>query len=295
MAAHGLLTLEDLRAHGMGRVAVQHAVTGGELLRLARGLFAVAGSPDTEVRRALAATLALRGALSHRSSAAWWGLPGFDLEPLHVVRLRPGSSDRSPLAVLHRPVKLHAHHVTRWRSVTLTTPARTLFDLAGTAHPKLVERTYETMWSRGLITPPLMDRMLEELRGRGRPGIQLMRRLIDDRRHLTQPTGSRLERRFEVLNERAGIPPLRRQINVGDADGWVGRMDFVGETRALVVEVDSEMHHAALLDTRRDESLTARLEDAGWHVLRVREDDLWNRSTSVVDRLQRAWWNAPPR
>ena len=72
-------------------------------------------------------------------------------------------------------------------------------------------------------------------------------------------------------------------------------MDFVGEERALVVEVDSELHHAALLDTRRDESRTQRLEAAGWHVLRVREDELWHRSTQVVDRLERAWRNAPPR
>ncbi len=258
-------------------------------------MFAVAGSPDTEVRRALAATIALRGALSHRSAPAWWGIPGFDLEPLHVMRLRPGSSDHSPLGVLHRPVRLLPHHLTEWRGVNLTTPARTLFDLAGTVPPGLVERTYDTMWSRGLITPRLMDRTLDELRGRGRPGIQLMRQLIDERRHLVQPTGSRLERRFEVLNERAGIPMLRRQINVGDDDGWIGRLDFVGKERALVVEIDSELHHAALLDTRRDESITLRLELAGWNVLRLREDDLWNRSTRTVDQLRTAWWAAPPR
>ncbi len=176
----------------------------------------------------------------------------------------------------------------------MTRPARTLFDLASVEHPARVERAYDTMWSRGLVNQRLMERTLGELEGRGRHGIVVMRRLIDDRRGREQPTGSRLERRFEVLNERAGIPLLRRQIEVGD-DEWIGRMDFVGDERALVVEIDSEIHHAALLDVRRDESITARLEEAGWHVLRLREDDVWNRGGWTVDQLRDAWWAAPPR
>ena len=279
----------------MGRSAVGHAVAGGELVRRASGIFVVAGSPDTVQQRAVLATLTLRGALSHQCATGWWELPGFDVDPLQVMRFRPGSSKRSSLARLHRPVRLLPHHLTEWRGVPVTRPARTLFDLAAVDDPKRVERTYDTMWSRGLVNPGLMDRTLTELQGRGRPGIQLMRRLIDARRGLVQPTGSRLERRFEALNERASIPRLRRQIEVGDDDGWIGRMDFVGRERALVVEVDSEIHHAALLDVQRDRSVTRRLEAAGWHVLRLREDDLWNRGNWVVDQLERAWWAAPPR
>lgn len=293
-AHHGVLTSQDLAAHGMSRSAVEHAVRGGELIRRARGVFVVAGSPDTVEQRAVVATIALRGGLSHQCASGWWGLPGFQTTPLHVTRFRPGSSKRSPLARLHRPVRLMPQHLTEWRGVPVTRPARTLFDLAAVDNAARVERTYDTMWSRGLVNPQLMDRTLRELQGRGRPGIQLMRRLIDARRGLQQPTGSRLERRFEHLNERASIPMLRRQVEVGD-DDWVGRMDFVGSERALVVEVDSDIHHAALLDVQRDASVTRRLEAAGWHMLRLREDDLWNRGAWVVDQLERAWWAAPRR
>ena len=293
-ARHGVLTCEDLAAHGLTRSAIEHAVAGGEIVRVARGLFVVAGSPDTEEQRALVATLALRGGLSHQCATGWWGLPGFGVRPLQVMRFRPGSSKRSPLAQLHRPVRLLPHHLTEWRGVAVTRPARTLFDLAAVDNPGRVERTYDTMWSRGLINPALMDRMLGELQGRGRPGIQLMRQLIEARRGIEQPTGSRLERRFEHLARRAMIPQLRRQVDVGD-DDWVGRMDFVGSERALVVEVDSALHHAALLDVRRDESVTRRLEASGWLVLRLSEDDLWNRGAWVVEQLERAWWAAPRR
>lgn len=291
---HGVLARSDLTQHGMGRSAVQHAVTRGDLRRVAQGVFVVAGSADTVEQRALAATLSLRGALSHRCATGWFGIPGWGETPLEVMRLRPGSTKHSPLATLHRTVRLLPQHVTEWRGVLVTRPARTLFDLASVEHPARVERAYDTMWSRGLVTQSVMERTLGELEGRGRHGIVLMRRLIDERRDREQPTGSRLERRFEVLNERAGIPLLRRQVDVGDGE-WIGRMDFVGDERALVVEIDSEIHHAALLDTQRDESVTARLEAAGWHVLRLREDDIWNRSRWTVDQVRAAWWAAPPR
>jgi len=291
--AHGVLTLADLRAHGLSAAAVDHALRRGDLVRLAQGVFAIAGSPDTVERRALAATIALRGSLSHTTAAAWWLLPGFKVEPLHLVRFRPGSTEESPLATLHRPVRLLDDHLTTWRDVPVTRPARTLFDLAAVLPADQVERTYDTMWSRGLVTNAAMATALEQLAGRGRPGIQLMRALIEARAHLQQPTGSRLERRFEVLNDRAGIPKLRRQVDVGDDEAWIGRMDFVGKERRLIVEIDSALHHAALLDTRRDAERTTRLEAAGWHVQRFTEDDLWFDGRRVVRELRQAWWAAP--
>ena len=294
-AGHGLLTATDLRTHGVSRHGVQHALDRGDLVRVAPGLFAVTGAPRTDTQRALIATHSPSGALSHRSSGAWWGLPKLELEPFHVVRLRPGSTTRSSCDVLHQPTRLTQAHLTNWRDVPVTRPGRTLFDLAATEHPKLVERTYDTMWSRGLITPEGMDRLLVELSGRGCTGVVLMRELIGARRHLEQPTGSRLEQRFEVLNDRAGIPMLRRQVQLGDGNEWIGRLDFVGEERKLVVEVDSEIHHSALLDTQRDERQTEQLEAASWHVWRIREDDLWNNSVWVVEELRRRWRAAPAR
>jgi len=291
---HGVLLRSDLRAAGFGHEAIRHAVASGRLVRVVDGVFAIPGSPDTVERRVVAATLRLGGGLADRSAAAWFGLPGYEVEPIHVMRFRPGAAGPAGLAIVHRPRRLLAEHLTVWRGVAVTRPTRTLFDLAATAHPERVERTYDHAWSRGLVTTRSMDRCLAQLEGRGRSGVVLMRTLIDERRHLAQPTGSRLENRFEVLNRRAGIPLLRRQVDVGDAEGWIGRMDFVGEERRLVVEIDSDLHHAALLDARRDAARTERLRADGWEVLRISEHDLWHRAPWVVDELRAAWFRAPP-
>jgi very-short-patch-repair endonuclease len=289
---HGLLTRAQLSSAGLNRHAIDHVVTSGRLAFVAPGLLVLNGSPETPTQQALAACLDAGGALSHRSAAAWWGLPGFELQPLEVMRLRGGTARRSNLARLHQPRRLQPHHIVTWRGVPVTRPARTIFDLAATAHPRFVERTLDTMWARGLVTIAGLDRMMSDVAARGRTGVVLMRQLIEERRGLRQPTGSRLELRFEVLADRAGIPPLRRQVDLGE-DEWIGRMDFVAVERRLVVEVDSEIHHAALLDHRRDVDRTRRLVAAGWSVRRYTEDDLWNRAAWVVDDLREAWWSAP--
>ncbi|MDP9452621.1 MAG: endonuclease domain-containing protein [Actinomycetota bacterium] len=52
------------------------------------------------------------------------------------------------------------------------------------------------------------------------------------------------------------------------------------------MEIDSEIHHSSKLDresdARRDEALRA----AGFEVLRVSDEQLWERPQEVVDRVR---------
>lgn len=77
--------------------------------------------------------------LSHEAAARRWGAPGFDRAPLHVTRHRGIARRASSLARVHEVVDLMPAHVKLIRSVPVTSPARTVFDLAGSLHP--VERS----------------------------------------------------------------------------------------------------------------------------------------------------------
>jgi very-short-patch-repair endonuclease len=270
-------------------------VQRGDLVPLSPRVLAVAGSPDTTTRRALAATLDAAGALSHHSAAAWRGLPGFQVEPLHVTRLRGGHTRSTNLATVHEPRSLAPAHLTEWRGVTVTRPARTLFDLAAIEHPGRVERALDTSWARGLVTITALDGVLADLAARGRSGITTMRGLIDERRSLPQPAGSRLERRTEELIRRAGLPPFRRQVDAGDEVGWIGRVDLVAPDRAFLVEVDSDLHHSALSDVRRDRSRVARLRTSGWEVLQLHEAQVWHEAVECTQLLRAGYLRARPR
>lgn len=290
----GLVTRRQLSDLGMSRHAIDHEVDAGRLVRASARVLILSGAPVDDLVRARCGTLDVDGALSHRSDAALWGAPGYALVPVHVTRLRGGRVRRTHLAVVHEPRQLLDEHLTVFRGIPALRPHRLLFDLAATEAAGRVERTLDWMWSRRLVTIPRLDQTLRQVAVQGRTGVVLMRRLIEERRGLPAP-GSNLERRFEEVVRRARLPRFRRQVEVGDEVDWLGWMDFVSSTRKLIVEIDSELHHAALSDRRTDEVRRARLGDGGFMVRALDEDDLFHQVQRSIDRLRRWYDEAPSR
>lgn len=206
-----------------------------------------------------------------------WRLPGFPTGPMHVSR-RAG---RSSVATVHR-THLPEPHVRRVEGIPVTSPARTIFDLAGILHPARTERALDNALARRLTTMADVHRVAGLLAVRA--GSALMRRLLADRDASYVPPESNLESRFEWVLRAAGVRVPRRQRDVGGGE-WVARADYLDPDRKVVVEIDSDLHHSTLLDeqsdSRRDEALGA----AGYRVVRVREHDLWHRPEEVLRRF----------
>ena len=218
-------------------------------------------------------------AVSHESAAALWRLPGFRSGPLHVSR----AAGRSTLATVHRTHVPEAH--TRlFERIPVTSPGRTIFDLAGVLHPGRTERALDNALGRRLTTVTGLRTVTEELAGQGRPGSSVMRRLLADRAGVYVPPESNLEARFHAVAREAGVDSLVRQRDVGGEE-WIGRVDFLDPEKRLVVEVDSDLHHTSLLDEAADAARDAALGEAGYTVLRISEHDLWHRPDEVVRRL----------
>ena len=85
---------------------------------------------------------------------------------------------------------------------------------------------------------------------------------------------SGLERRFIEILAAAGVEPFERQVQLGDADGPIGRVDFFDHARRLVVETDSDLYHSSLSDRAADAARDDRLRRAGFDVLRIDEGTL---------------------
>ena len=244
------------------------------------------GAQRTFRQRAMAATLdaGAGAAISHESAAALWRLPGFAPGALHVSRAVGRSAHHSPLAELHRTCRLPETHVRLFERIPVTSPARTIFDLAGVLHPGRTERALDNALARELTSIEALDRVTGELAGPGRPGSSLMRRLLAERAGAYVPPESNMEARFQTVAKRAGLDSFVRQRDVG-GDDWIGRVDFLDTEKRLVVEVDSDLHHSSLLDEDADAARDAALAGAGYTVLRVNEHDLWHRPEEVVRRL----------
>src|SRR5207302_39175 len=143
---HGLITRDNARLAGVSEKQLRTLVDRGLLERITPQLFRTTGSVRTWHQRLMAAVLnAGPGAVaSHETGAALWRVPGFSPWQLEVSR-PAGRRVRHPLAIVHHTLYLPDHHVRVVEGIPVTSPARTLFDIAGSSgvHPMRADRALE--------------------------------------------------------------------------------------------------------------------------------------------------------
>jgi very-short-patch-repair endonuclease len=252
-------------------------------------VFVLAGTPDSWERDAWVGLLdAGEGAaLSHDSALSLWRVPGFELKPLHVSRGRARSTSVVQGVTLHRPrLWVPAHCLLFNGTMPVVTPTRALFDVAneGEIDEHKLERAINSAWSRGLTSGQLLRRMADEWCERGRQGSAFFRSYLERRPIAWQPPESNLEGRFVQIIVDAGMPEPRRQVEVGDASSWIGRVDLLDPEFPLIAEIDSDLFHGAPLDVEADEIRDDRLGNAGFQVVRFTEHEVWHKRQTVVDR-----------
>lgn len=260
---HGLVSRRQLRALGISRDAVFHWTKTHRLNRLTPRAYRVAGSPLSEPQRVLAAVLDAEphSALSHMSAPAWWGLPGFELDPLHVIRSHGGLGERRYLAETHRSRTLLPDHVMRVRGVPVTTMARSLFDIAPIVSPDRLDLAIERSLGLRLTKISELLTVEKDVSVQGFEGVALMRELIAKRGLGYRPTESGLEFRVLKLMQRARLPEFTPQVDLHDDGGWITRTDFYNERLRAVIEVDGDLYHAGYIDRGRDDRITAAAGD----------------------------------
>ncbi len=267
---HSVFTISQVLACGLTPEAVRHRLRTGRWETAARGVYRLAGTEVTWEQRLAALTLAAGpgAAASHRSAAALLGLPGFRrTAPLEVTTTRQ-RRHRPPLDRVHQTTILPAH-LTLIDGIFVTRATRTLLDLAGAIPPGRTERALDNALSLRLVTLDSVGAVLREAGGRGRPGSALLGRLLAERADGHVPPTSELEARFVSLVRSAGLPEPIRQLDSGDGDGRVGRVDFAYPRLGLLIELDGRRHHYSKLDFESLRARDNRLVAAGWRVIRL--------------------------
>lgn len=284
---HGLLTRQQSCAHGLSRRDLDSLVGRGVLICLSRRVLRLAGSRTTTEQRWMAAVLDVgRGSvLSHGSAAALWGLHRSPRDAVHVTVERDGRQTQTCLATSHRPRVLPPRFLTTLGDIPVVRPELLVLQMCAT-EPWRAERVLDGLWSLRLLSSGSLARCLEDLARSGRTGITLLRELIDARGPGYVPPDSALEARFRSIIERACLPRMERQVELGDGQRWVGRVDFYERSTRHIVEVDSERYHAALSDRRSDWARQQALEHAGFTVTRVTDVEVWHHPDEVVRRVE---------
>ena len=275
---HGIVTTEQLRACGIGRHAIAHRVTCGWLRRMYRGVYLV-GPLQAPSSASMAAVLAYgAGALlSHHPAAVLWGLRPPPAQTMHVtVATRDARSRRGITA--HHVATLHPSDATRRHGIPVTSPARTLLDLATQLTPRDLTRAVEEARIHRLATDVSLTEQLE--RYPTHRGAAALKRAIPSEPALTR---SEAERRLLELVRAARLPQPEANVRVGRHE-----VDLLWRTEELVVEVDGYAFHSSRAAFERDRRRDAELAAAGIRVIRVTWRQIVEEPEAVVARLAAA-------
>ncbi len=281
---HGLITLRQREALGLSEDQWRHRLRRRDWVPVTDRVARRAGAPETDAQRAMAAVLdvAPSSYLSHASGAATWGVPGWRVHPAEVIVLRERRTP-SPLATVHHPRHLPDPFAAVVDGMPVVRPALVLLQLAPRVGLERLGRMLDDMWSRRLLSGPSVRAELAPLLHRGRPGVRALRAVLDERGPAYVPPASNLEARLNRIVREAGMPEMRRQVDLGGTERWSGRVDFLAPDLPLVIEVDSERYHSALSDQVADAARQRSLEAAGFRVVRVAEHDIWHDRARAVD------------
>jgi len=249
----------------------------------------VAGAARDDLLETSAAVLAAGpgAVLAFEPGTALWGLPGFRLRPAVIAQEAGHAWRRHPLGKVHDLVVVPERWVTWLHGIRVVRPELAAYQLCGVLNPIKAARTFDAFWARGLLTGASAKRCLDDLARRGRNGTAVYREIIKARGQNYVPPTTNLESRVKELADEAGIK-LRRQVNLGDDEQWAGRVDFIEDDVRLVIEIQSELHHASLSDAAADAIRRANLEAAGFHFLELWDTDIWTRPGWAVAAMRRA-------
>lgn len=275
---HGVVAWRQLLALGLGRGQIEARVSSGKLLPLHRGVFAL-GHRRIDIRgRWLAAVLACgpNAVLSHGSAAQLWDIRG-SRGPIEVTRR---SGHRRPHGVrLHQTRSLPPEHMTIEAAIPVTTPERTLLDLAARFDRVQMERALVAADRAKRIRWPELIQVVEE--GRGRKGRSMLRRLCAQVDPGAVETRSNPEIDFLALCREAKLPTPQTNVLVEER-----LVDFFWPKERLVVEIDSYRFHSDRPAHERDGQSTIALMNAGYKVLRP-TDRMLEENPDPVMRLVR--------
>ncbi len=287
--AWGVLSLDELRGCGLSNRTIATRVRIGHLHRLHRGVYVVGHVNLPLEGRFLAALKACgpEATLSHFSAAALWRLVEWDRRHPEVT-IRGTAPREHPGIRVHRTRFLDAQDVRKHNGIRVTSPARTVLDLASRLPFRPARRAVRQALSLRLLSIVDLMEILE--RQGGRPGASTIRRIVASS---PAPTRSVLE---DVILDLVGAAGLEHpDVNVPILlDGRRVVPDLRWPARRLVVEADGAAWHEDKLAREDDAERQALLEAHGERVLRITWRQAFGQRRQTIARLRAAARSTPP-
>ncbi len=263
-------------------------IATGSWERVHKSVYRLAGSSETWRQALIAACLAWGpGAVaSHRAAAALWAFPGFPAGPIELIV--PRGRDRKRPGTVHRPLSLPPGDVTTRDAIPVTTPTRTLLDVAAAADARTVEEALDDALRRGLVSLKRMRWQLGQAPRNGRAGAALLRSLVETRADGLPVPQSVLETRVLRALQSVGLPDPIRQHRIRDGGRLVAVVDFAYPERRIAIEAEGFRWHGGRLRWTRDLARRNELTSLGWLVIHVTWSDIVEGPDAALRAIARA-------
>lgn len=284
-AQHGVFTRSQASECGVPRGTIDRRIANGVWDRIYAGVYRLAGAPPTW-RQALVTACLIWGpgaVISHRAAAALWRLAGFVAQTIELSL--PRRRERLHPATVHVPRSLPAVDVTSIDRIPVTTPARTLIDLASCVEAEVVEEALDDALRRNLVTIPRLRWRLQEIGSHGRRGSGVIAHLIEARASTSAVPQSVFETRLLRVLRRGGLPLPELQYRVR-TDRGEAILDFAYVDEKIAIEADGFQWHSSRQQLDHDRERGNALAMLGWIVIRVTWTQLRDRPGEMVGAIR---------
>lgn len=272
----GHVTREQLLALGLRKDAITHRLSTGRLIRIYNGVYTVGRLPTTRRDQAAGALLACGPAavLSHSSAAALWGIEKRWTLPLELTT----TGDRRPKGLrVHRSTSLDRRQITEHLGLRVTTPARTVLDIAPRHTRRRLIRVVNNLRLERRLTIEELHGLVE--RHPRHPGARHVIPLID-----TDPgvTRSELEDAFGRFLERHALPPAVCNTIIAGYE-----VDAYFPAERVIVELDGYDVHRTRRQFESDRARDAKILAAtGIPTVRITHRQLHDGAGGVAANLR---------
>ena len=284
---HGAFTRRDALSCGFTPKTIDHRIETRRWIPAHPGVYLMAGAPKSFEQDVMRVVLAagLGAAAAVRTAGALFGLEGIDRGVLEVDVPKHRRVTVRGATVHH--VSLDKRDITKIDGIPVTTPARTLIDLAGVLSRDRLEDALDDAIRRHLVRPRELEARLKRMTRRGRTGAGVLLELVRERTVKNVP-GSGQENRVRRILTRAGLPQPVRQHEIFDAGGrLVARVDLAYPDERLYIEYDGGGHESAR-QRRADLERQNLLTELGWRPLRFTKVDLRAPPSAIVAKVRNA-------
>jgi hypothetical protein len=270
---------------------IAYRVRIGQWRQPIRGVYVLAGTPNSPEQRVMVACLAgpAGTVASHLSAAALFGLGRFPDVPQVTVpakasgRFKGATTFRAALGPAERSVR---------RGIPCTSPVRTIVDCAraGLLDDEALSDLVDSALCRKLMQPSRLirasGRARAATRGQPRRNLERLERVLDIWRS-GAPADSPPEARLQRQLISWGYAQAERQIKVFDETGrFVARADVGLRDLGILFEYNSDEHHGPRFWIA-DDARADRIEELGLMVVPVDRFDLRPSSTRLKEVLDR--------